>query len=361
MVKYFTVGPSQLYPTVNGHLHEALDNHIPEISHRSPQFKEIYQQTQKNIRTLLNLPSDYSILFYSSATECMERIVQNLSSKSSLHFVCGAFSKRFFNVAYDLGLDARMYQVWIDQNEWFVTKNISKLYNFNPELVCVTYNETSTGTQMDQTMINDIREAFPNTLIAVDCVSSAPAIQLDYSKVDAAFFSTQKLFGLPAGLGVLILSPNAINRSANVKQDKPYSTSYLGVSKMHEQHTQNQTPHTPNVLGIFLLNEVIKDMLILGVDRIYQELHKKAEYIYSHYEKNPKYHPYVQSNRNRSETVIALKTIEPASNIVLRLERKGFLVSTGYGESKEQLIRIANFPATTLTDVQNLCSALDSI
>ena len=61
--------------------------------------------------------------------------------------------------------------------------------------------------------IHKVAKQYPDKLIAVDAVSSAPYGDLDYRLLDIVFFSVQKLFGLPAGLGILIVSPRAIEKS----------------------------------------------------------------------------------------------------------------------------------------------------
>ncbi|MFT7163119.1 MAG: phosphoserine aminotransferase, partial [Bacteroidia bacterium] len=93
---YFTPGPSELYFTFEEHFKKALKEQIGSISHRSVEFSKIYQQTEGNLRTLLNLPEDYHIGFTTSATEVWERISENLIERNSFHLVNGDFSEKFY-------------------------------------------------------------------------------------------------------------------------------------------------------------------------------------------------------------------------------------------------------------------------
>lgn len=68
---FFTVGPSQIYPTVPSHIQKAIKDDILSISHRGPQFREIYKNTVDGLRKLLNIPPSYQIIFVSSALEAM--------------------------------------------------------------------------------------------------------------------------------------------------------------------------------------------------------------------------------------------------------------------------------------------------
>ena len=96
---FFTPGPSQNYTTIEKHIKRALADNILAISHRSKLFQEIYADTVKNLRELLKIPDNYSVFFLSSATEAMERVIENCVESKSFHFVNGSFSERFFLTA----------------------------------------------------------------------------------------------------------------------------------------------------------------------------------------------------------------------------------------------------------------------
>ena len=60
---YFTPGPSELYFTVEDHIKQALKEQFPSQSHRGNSFKKSFRSTIENLRELLNVPSNYHILF----------------------------------------------------------------------------------------------------------------------------------------------------------------------------------------------------------------------------------------------------------------------------------------------------------
>jgi aspartate aminotransferase-like enzyme len=62
------------------------------------------------------------------------------------------------------------------------------------------------GFALPVAFINQFKSKFPDSLIVVDAVSSLPYPQFDYTKIDSVFFSVQKGFGLPAGLGVWVVN-----------------------------------------------------------------------------------------------------------------------------------------------------------
>ena len=59
---YFTPGPAELFPTVEQHYRDAFDLQLGSISHRSAQFRKIYQHTVEQLRTLMNIPESNVII-----------------------------------------------------------------------------------------------------------------------------------------------------------------------------------------------------------------------------------------------------------------------------------------------------------
>src|SRR3989338_1075614 len=108
---YFTCGPSQLYPTLYGHLQQAFDKDIPSLSHRSKTFQQFYKSTQDNLRRLLSIPKSHRIFFLSSSLESMGKIIENCVEKQSLHFINGSFSKKFYQSALLLKKQPIKYEV----------------------------------------------------------------------------------------------------------------------------------------------------------------------------------------------------------------------------------------------------------
>ena len=215
---YFTVGPSEMYFSVEMHMKEAFKKQIPSMSHRGTAFQNLYRHAAGHLRELLQVPESYYILFINSGSEAWERILQGCVERKSCHLVNGAFSKRFALTAQELGLETEI----IESAEGQCAEPKNLLLSNDSELIALTYNETSTGAMQPVSDIADIRKGFPDTLLAVDVVSAAPYINFNVEEVDSLFFSVQKGFGLPAGLGVLIVNERCLSK-ANQKQEKGMS------------------------------------------------------------------------------------------------------------------------------------------
>lgn len=351
---FFTPGPAQIYPTIPGHIQTALDADILSLSHRSPEFDTLFHETTEALMTLLSIPKDYRIYFLSSATECMERIIQNSVEKKSFHLVNGAFSERFAEMAKELGRKTGEYRVEMGNGFDFDQVRIPK----DAELVCVTHNETSTGVLTNLDAVTNYEFQVTSCLRALDVVSSIPGVAIDFSAFDFVFWSVQKGFGLPAGLGVLVVSPKGFGKAVWLGKRTSIG-SYHSIPSLENYRRKLQTPETPNVLGIYLLGKVAKDMIGAGLSRIVEDTHAKAKMLYDFFEKDDRFDLFVQETENRSPTVVVVRPHAGKSPIMKILQKNGLIVGEGYGPMKDTHMRIANFPAVTQEDVARLIQVLN--
>ena len=342
---FFTPGPSELFFTYPDHLRAALKNHIGSISHRSKDFGTIFQHSTSQIRELLNLPSGYHIVFTTSATEIWERSVQNLITKSSHHFVHGSFGKKMYQVAKNWNKEAILTDI----------KNSFHSEKSSADLIALTMNETSTGFQHNADDLIQMRQLNPDALISLDVVSCVPGINVDFSQVDSAFLSAQKCFGMPAGLGVWIVNERAIEIANKIN-----FSSYHSLPSLLKNALKNQTPSTPNVLGIYLIGKIAEDMNRRGINTIQNETNYKAAILYQALENHPKLVPSISEKKHRSKTTIVGNCIEGNKEVLSFLQSNGLIVGKGYAEREEVQIRIANFPAHSKEQVELLCDSLES-
>ena len=351
---YFTPGPTELFLKTRELIAQALKESIPSISHRSKEFQRIYERVVLSLRTLLGLPSNFQIFFLGSATEAMERILQNCVQSRSHHFINGAFSERFFEISKELGKKPSEKRIkpgqGIDLNQETVPKDT--------ELVAITQNETSTGAWIPPADISALRKLCPDAIVAVDVVSSAPIPDLPWKDIDCAFFSVQKCFGLPAGLGVLIVNERAIERSMKLTALGISTGSYHNFASLRDCANKFQTPETPNVLSIFLLAGITEYMLQLGIGQIRKESSDKARLIYDFLARSSEFTPFVTTAKFQSETVVSAIFKGNAKNLHQQLEAQGLQVGSGYGELRDSQIRIANFPMHSAEQLSKLLEAL---
>ena len=353
---FFTPGPAQLYPTFETHLQTFVNDQLGSISHRSQQYRDLHKFTVDQLRILLNVPETHAIMFLGSASEVWERIIFNCVELESFHLVNGSFSKKFCE--YSTALNKYAHNLEKPMGSGFTAAEIT--VPEYAELICTTHNETSSGVQMPVSEIHKLKQKNPEKLIAVDMVSSAPYPDLDYSLIDTAFFSVQKAFGLPAGLGVWIVNEKCLHKAEHIRSQ--YSIgAHNDLPTLWKNALNNETPATPNVMGIYLLGKIAEDFNKIGVKTIRKETEQKAALIYKFLEKASGFSPFVKEKPNRSLTVVVANTEINSADIIKKIKEKGMVIGSGYGQFKATQVRIANFPATSAEQVEKLIFELGKL
>ncbi|MEM0995787.1 MAG: aminotransferase class V-fold PLP-dependent enzyme [Bacteroidota bacterium] len=356
-MRYFTPGPSQLYPTVAAHFETGLTRGVGSISHRSPAFMDTVAHTKAQLTQLLNIPDDYAIWFLSSANEAWERIAQNSIRESSFHLINGNFSLKFFNFVTQYGKQPIRHQVRFGAG--FSLDNI--VVPDRAELIAAIANETSSGVETPPEHIYRLAERNSEKLLVVDCVSAYPTYALDLSRVDGAYFSVQKGFGMPAGLGVLLAGPRLLDRAQALEAEKIVTGSYHRFTNLDKYGQKDQTPETPNALSIYVLGRLAEDMNARGGIEEIRAVHAaKKERLWEYFRAIPGLE-YAIPVGDRSSTVTVLNAASGSQVWINALRKKGFLVGAGYGGYKEKQLRIANFPATSREDVEDLLTAFREV
>lgn len=353
---YFTVGPTQTHPKLGKFLNDGLKKGVYSMSHRGKGFGELFGNTVSSLKKLLNVPENFHIFFIGSATEAMALIIENCVKDKSFHFVNGSFSKRFFQTAQELRKHPEKCEA--PAGEGFDLKNVA--IPKDTELVCITVNETSTGVKIDMPDIRSLKLKNPDKIFAIDIVSSTPYAEVDYGVIDCAFFSVQKGFGMPSGLGVLVVNDKCIKKSQMLQVEGINIGSFHNFPSLLKSASKNQTPETPNALGIHLLGQICDNYIKHGLEKIRKETDAKAKLIYDFFDKHNDYSPFVKNPAWRSKTIIIIETPQGSAPVIEKLKEKGYIVASGYGEFKEKHIRIGNFPMHKISDVRRMIKILSN-
>ncbi len=328
----FYPGPSKVYPQVATYLQDAYESGILSVNHRSTEAMEMVKETYQLLHEKLEIPSDYSIAFVSSATECWEIIAQSLTQKQSLHAYNGAFGQKWAEYAEKLGIEV-LHQPF-DLNEECELDQ-------DAEVICLTQNETSNGTQIRNSTLQHIRKQ--NTgLIALDATSSMAGVSFDWTLGDVWCASVQKCFGLPAGLGVMIYSPRALKRAEELNERNHYNSLLF----IHENAAKFQTHYTPNVLNIYLLKRILEHIPMLS--EVAKHLEERARMMTQFLTQETSWKVLAENALIQSDTVLAISgDLEMIKQIKANAKSHGITLGNGYGKWKDTTFRIANFPALT--------------
>ena len=345
----FYPGPSRVNAKVPEYFYDGYMEGILSENHRSEAFMKLFSRTKKALIKNLGIPHNYEIVFTSSATECWEIIAQSLTASASVHLYNGAFGKKWCEYAGKLGVET--HAISFELEDPLPVKGLP--VPDNADLICITHCETSNGTQVGDLELAVLRKQFPNRLLAVDATSSMAAMELPFQLADVWFASVQKGFGLPSGMGIMVLSPAAVAKAQSIGENNHYNSLFFAL----KNSADNQTPYTPNILGIYLLCRLMEDRKPIA------EVGKKTKNRFLDWmdflNKFESWTPLVDNEAVRSTAVICLKAdAELIKDLHEKASQAGFTIGNGYGELKTSTFRIANFPSLKKKEIISLRSFL---
>lgn len=358
----FEVGPSQPYKTLLGHMIEAFILGVASISHRGDWFHKMFEELTALLKEIMRVPVDYNVFALSSGTEAMERAVQNLVKKGEghkvVHLVYDAFSLRWYQTDVEIGnTDAGKIVFDFGQLPDLRTLTVPD----GTELVFITINPTSTGGMIPAEDLAEFKKRYPDLMIAVDVVSSAPLTNVDFSLVDVAFASTQKCFSLMAGLCVVFVSKRAMERAVALEEAGQSTGSYHSFAALKKAADKKETPETISVWMMYLLLCLLRDYKKIGMGKLFKQTQELAAELYAFAEEpNGLLKPFIKEERYRSVTTLVFEVRNGSDWYIKALLKKGYKVSTGYGDFKKTQIRILLSPAT-LPKVRPLITAMRKI
>jgi phosphoserine aminotransferase len=348
----FYPGPSKVHPEVLGFIQEAFSNGVVSINHRSERFEVLLKDTLQILHEKWNIPQDYTLYFISSATEAWEIVAQSLIKEKSLHLYNGAFGKKWAHYTKQIIPNALSVEFGLNEDLKSIAPTLSTK---DFDTICLVQSETSNGT--GQTVCRSDFDLQEDAIIAVDATSTMGGINLPWTEADVWFASVQKCMGIPAGLGVLICSPKALERATQLNKKVHYNDVLL----MEENRKLFQTHYTPNVLSIYVLNKLAH--LLPDLTVIDQQTWEKASILTDYFSNANSFNlSFLIENPNlRLPTVFALQgepeQIKRLQNLCLK---NNIELGKGYGEWKDNTIRIANFPSHTLEDISQLINLINA-
>lgn len=240
---------------------------VMEMSHRSKAYEEIIYGTEKLFRELMNIPSNYKVLFLQGgASTQFAAIPLNIGNKSGVVDIIGtgmwtnraeAEARKFCSVNV----------VATSKDKTFTYIPETKREDFSPEAdyVHICWNNTIYGTKY--TDIPDVG----NVPLVADMSSCILSEKIDVSKFGIIFAGAQKNIG-PAGLTVVIIRDDLIGLH---RESTPTMLTYEIQAKNDSLYN---TPPTYSIYICKLVLEWLKDLG--GVEKIQEINERKAKAFY---------------------------------------------------------------------------------
>ncbi len=270
----FAAGPAVLpEPVLKQAAEEMLDQggsgqSVMEMSHRSKHFEKIIQDAEALVRTNMEIPEDYEVLFLQGGASLQFTMIPLnylTGSKKADFTLTGAWAQKAIEEVNRLG---KANVVGSSKDKKF--SYLPEIANTDPEAdyFHITYNNTIEGTQY---------HTLPNTgkipLIA-DISSGILSEPLDIKKFSLVYAGAQKNIG-PSGLTLVVLKKDYLEK-APAKETLPPMLSY---KLMAENKSLYNTPPCYSIYIFKLVQEWIREMG--GASVLYKANQEKAQMLYS--------------------------------------------------------------------------------
>ena len=320
----FCAGPAALpTPVLERAQQELADWHgrglsIMEMSHRSSDYVAVAHKAETDLRTLLNIPDNYKVLFLQGGASLQfSAIPLNLLGKNARadYVHTGIWSEKALKEAQRYG-DINVIEAGrtIDgkfaiasQSEWQLSDNAAYLHYVD--------NETIGGLQFDF-----IPES--NAPLVADFSSSILSAPLDVSKFGIIYAGAQKNIG-PAGLTIVIVREDLLDQA---RSDIP------SILKYSDQAKNDSMVNTPATFAWYLSGLVFEWLLEQGGVKAIQQVNlQKARLLYDYIDQSDFYaNPIALQNRSIMNVPFTLKDTNLEKIFLKEAEGVGLLNLAGH-------------------------------
>lgn len=248
-VYHFGAGPALLPPEVIREIREELPDYhgtgisMLELGHRTPDFHAIMRETETDLRELMQVPADYSVLFlHGGATLQFAMLPLNLTgSGRGAYLVTGHWSGKALREAERVTRaqaawdgNACAYTRLPKRGEWQLPEDAAYLH--------YTGNETIAGVEFHAAPQCD---GLP---LVADMTSMILSRPVDVTQHALIYAATQKNLGI-AGLTVAIFKPDALKP---VPAGTPSLLDYRACAEAHS------LLNTPPVFAWYVTGKMLK-------------------------------------------------------------------------------------------------------
>ena len=287
---------------------------ILEVSHRSRTVESIMAQADADIRTLANVPANYSVLFLQGGASLQFSMVPMnlLPDGATADYIDGGSwadkaiveARKVGRVHVAASTKAENYARLPRQSELQLSADAAYVH--------MTSNNTIEGTEYKQ--LPDVGDA----PLVSDTSSDMFSGPIDVGRHALIYAGAQKNMG-PAGVTVVIIREDLLQRAALKKSSLPTMMSY-GV------YAENRSLYnTPPVVAVYVLGLVMKWLLAEGgLPAIGRRNERKAAKLYAEIDRTGFYRgTAAEPDRSRMNVTFRLATEELEQRFIAESEAAG--------------------------------------
>ncbi len=320
----FSAGPAVLPESVlRRAANEMQDWHgsgmsVMEMSHRGKEFISIFEKTEADFRQLLNISSDYSVLFLQGGALAMNALIPMnlLGDKTTADYVnTGEWSKKSIQEAKKY-CTVNVVASSEDQGFTYVPAQADWKLNRNAAYVHICTNETIGGVEYQW-----VPDKSDVPLVA-DMSSHILSREIDVSSYDVIYGGAQKNIG-PAGLTFCIVRKDLLGRALDITPT---------VFNWKEQTEHNSMVNTPPTYSIYIAGLVFEWLIEQGgLVQIEKMNIAKANLLYEYFDSTQFYHsPVHKADRSRMNVPFWLQDEALNEKFLSGAQQRGLLQLKGH-------------------------------
>lgn len=325
-MKYFNfgAGPSMLPKEVLEKIKEDLpywkkNMSVMEVGHRTPDFLEIIEKSEYNIRKLLNIPKHYKVLFLTGGARSQFSMIpiNFLGNKTTADYIITGLWSKIAHEDGKLFCNANVVVNSEKEDFKFIPKQETWNLSENAAYVHYTDNESIHGVEFDY--IPDVKNDIP---LVCDMTSSILTKPIDINKYSLIYASAQKNMGI-AGLTMVIVDDDKIK---NIPMNTPPLYNY---KKMIEYKSILNTPPT---FSWYVMNLVLEWLINKGgISYCYEKSIEKSKKLYEFIDNSDLfYNEIINAYRSRINVPFHLKKKSLVDKFIFFAETNGMLQIKGH-------------------------------
>lgn len=297
----FSAGPATMpLPALQAIQEQLLDYgeagmSVMEMSHRSADYQAIIDEAEALLRSLMDIPDNYHVLFLQGgATLQFSMVPLNLSKGGKLAYVdTGSWASKAEKEARALGYQVETLASSADDQYTYIPDLGDQDFS-DYDYVHITSNNTIYGSQY---------ASFPDTggvPLVADMSSDIMGRPVNIEDFGLIYAGAQKNLG-PAGVTIVIVRQDLV----------PESLDQTPVYLKYATHTSKGSLYnTPPTFAIYSMLEVLRYWDKVGLETVYQRNQDKAKLLYQAIDDSDLFHNPVRKE-DRSLMNITFVTGDP--------------------------------------------------
>ncbi|MGM0838724.1 MAG: 3-phosphoserine/phosphohydroxythreonine transaminase [Bacillota bacterium] len=320
----FNAGPAALPKEVLQKAQEELLSYqdsglsVMELSHRSKLYESIQNHATERLRTLMNIPADYDILYMQGGASLQfSAVPMNFltEGKTANYCLTGSWSEKALNEAKKVG-STHIASSSKEANYSHIPEHLE--LSDNPAYLHITSNNTIFGTQWGTTP-----DLPANVPLIADMSSDILSRPIPVEKFSLIYAGAQKNLG-PSGVTVVIVKKELLDRCPD----------HLPTMLNYQTYAKNSSLYnTPPTFSIYMLSLVLDWVADQGgVEQIEAINTEKANLLYHVIDSSDSFYKGPARNESRSNmnVTFTLPSEELTKKFLKQASESGFVGLSGH-------------------------------